>query len=106
MSGDVLADLAETIRSRRNAEGDRSYTRQLLDRGVETCAKKFGEEAVEPVIAAMAQSDERVASEAADVMYHLLVLLEVRKIDFSDVLRVLEKRKSQSGLEEKAGRAK
>jgi len=106
MSGDVLADLAETIRSRRNAEGDRSYTRQLLDRGVETCAKKFGEEAVETVIAAMAQSDERVASEAADVMYHLLVLLEVRKIDFSDVLRVLEKRKSQSGLEEKAGRAK
>jgi phosphoribosyl-ATP pyrophosphohydrolase len=54
MSGDVLAGLAETIRARRNAAGDSSYTRQLLDRGVERCAKKFGEEAVETVLAAMA----------------------------------------------------
>ena len=106
MSGNVLADLAETIRARRNASGDVSYTRQLLDHGVEKCAKKFGEEAVEAVIAAMAQSDERLCSESADVIYHLLVLLEARNIEFSDVLKVLEKRQGQSGLEEKARRAK
>jgi phosphoribosyl-ATP pyrophosphohydrolase len=106
MSGDVLAGLAETIRARRNAAGDSSYTRQLLDRGVEQCAKKFGEEAVETVLAAMAQSDDGLRNEAADVIYHLLVLLEVRNIDFADVLDVLDKRKMQSGLEEKSGRTK
>ncbi|HRY07076.1 MAG TPA: phosphoribosyl-ATP diphosphatase [Hyphomicrobiaceae bacterium] len=104
MSGDVLAGLVETIRARRSASGDRSYTRQLLDQGVEKCAKKFGEEAVETVIAAMAQSDERLCSESADVIYHLLVLLESRNIEFAEVLAVLASRKVQSGLEEKAGR--
>lgn len=106
MNGDVLADLVATIRARRSASGDSSYTRQLLDRGVEKCAKKFGEEAVEVVIAAMAQSDEQLCSESADVIYHLLVLLESRNIEFADVLAVLEGRKVQSGLEEKAGRLK
>lgn len=106
MSGDVLAGLVDTIRTRRNSSGDVSYTRQLLDHGVEKCAKKFGEEAVETVIAAMAQSDEQVCGEAADVLYHLLVLLEARNIDFSRVLDVLAKRQGQSGLEEKARRAK
>ena len=106
MSEDVLAGLAETIRLRRSASGDSSYTHQLLDRGVERCAKKFGEEAVETVLAAMAQSDDALRNEAADVIYHLLVLLEARNIDFADVLDVLDKRKMQSGLEEKAGRTK
>ncbi len=106
MNGDVLGRLVETIRARRSASGDSSYTRQLLDKGVEKCAKKFGEEAVEAVIAAMAQSDERLCSESADVIYHLLVLLESRNIKFDDVLAVLESRKGQSGLEEKAGRPK
>lgn len=106
MTADVLAGLVETIRVRRSASGDSSYTRELLDQGVEKCAKKFGEEAFEVVIAAMAQSDERLCSESADVIYHLLVLLESRNIDFGDVLKVLEGRKGQSGLEEKAGRPK
>lgn len=106
MAEDVLAGLVETIRARRSASGDSSYTRQLLDHGIEKCAKKFGEEAIEAVIAAVSQDDERVCSEAADVIYHLLVLLEARNIDFADILAVLEKRKSQSGLEEKAARAK
>ena len=106
MSGDVLAGLVETIRARRSASGDTSYTRQLLDRGVEKCAKKFGEEAIEAVIAATAQGDDALCNEAADVIYHLLVMLEARNVDFADVLRVLDKRKAQSGLEEKAGRAK
>ncbi len=106
MTGDVLAGLVETIRARRGASGDRSYTRQLLDHGVEKCAKKFGEEAVEVVIAAMSQNDERLCSESADVIYHLLVLLESRNIAFADVLAELERRKIQSGLDEKAGRSK
>ncbi len=106
MTGDVLAGLVETIRARRSASGDRSYTRQLLDHGVERCAKKFGEEAVETVIAAMSQSDDQLRGEAADVIYHLLVLLESRNIAFDDVLATLEGRKVQSGLEEKAGRQK
>ncbi len=104
MTGDVLSGLVETIRARRSVSGDTSYTRQLLDQGVEKCAKKFGEEAVETIIAATAQGDEALRNEAADLIYHLLVLLEVRNIDFADVLAVLEKRKAQSGLQEKAAR--
>lgn len=104
MTGDVLSGLVETIRARRSVSGDMSYTRQLLDQGVEKCAKKFGEEAVETIIAATAQSDEALRNEAADLIYHLLVLLEVRNVDFADVLAVLEKRKAQSGLQEKAAR--
>ena len=104
MTGDVLSGLVETIRARRSVSGDTSYTRQLLDHGVEKCAKKFGEEAVETIIAATAQGDEALRNEAADLIYHLLVLLEVRNIDFADVLAVLEKRKAQSGLQEKAAR--
>jgi phosphoribosyl-ATP pyrophosphohydrolase len=104
MTGDVLSGLVETIRARRSVSGDTSYTRQLLDQGVEKCAKKFGEEAVETIIAATAQSDEALRNEAADLIYHLLVLLEVRNVDFADVLAVLEKRKAQSGLQEKAAR--
>ncbi len=104
MSGDVLSGLVETIRARRSASGDNSYTRQLLDQGVEKCAKKFGEEAVETIIAATAQNDEALCKESADLIYHLLVLLEVRHVDFAEVLTVLEKRKAQSGLQEKAAR--
>lgn len=106
MGGDVLAELADTIRLRRNAPADGSYTRQLLDHGVERCAKKFGEEAVEAVIAAIGQSDEALCNESADVIYHLLVLLEARNIDFARVLAVLQKRKGVSGLDEKAARSK
>ncbi|MCB1507052.1 MAG: phosphoribosyl-ATP diphosphatase [Hyphomicrobiaceae bacterium] len=106
MSGDVLTKLVETIRARRDAPGDVSYTRQLLDRGVERCAKKFGEEAVEAVIAATSQSEEELRAESADVLYHLLVLLESRNVAFADVLSELEKRTNKSGLEEKAARGK
>ncbi|MFV0369076.1 MAG: phosphoribosyl-ATP diphosphatase [Hyphomicrobiaceae bacterium] len=104
MSGDVLVQLSNVIRERSNSTGDSSYTRQLLDGGVERCAKKFGEEAVEMIIAAMGQSDEDLGNEAADVLYHLLVLLQVRGVRLEDVLSVLEKRTGRSGLEEKASR--
>lgn len=106
MGGDVLMRLGETIRERRHASGDTSYTRQLLDAGVERCAKKFGEEAVEAIIAATRQSDEALKGEAADVLYHLLVLLECRGISLGEVIGVLEQRMGQSGLAEKAARAR
>jgi phosphoribosyl-ATP pyrophosphohydrolase len=104
MANDTLAILAETIAARRNASGEASYTRKLLDGGPAKCARKFGEEAVETMIAAIDEDDDALAGEAADVLYHLLVLLEARNIPLSDVLAVLDARTSQSGLAEKASR--
>ena len=104
MSDHVLAQLAGTIRSRRNAEADKSYTKKLLDNGTDYCARKFGEEAVETIIAAISGSKDDLKAEASDVLYHLLVLLEAREVDLVDVLQVLHQRTSQSGLEEKASR--
>ncbi len=104
MSNNILNELTATIGARRGAASDQSYTRQLLDGGVERCAKKFGEEAVETVIAALSQDDDALKSEAADVIYHLLVLLEVRGVSFDGVLDVLAGRDGISGLEEKAAR--
>lgn len=104
MGDDVLLQLAATIRARRAAAPDGSYTRQLLDAGPQRCAKKLGEEAVETVIAAMGESDEALKAEAADLLYHLLVLLESRGIAVADVLAVLQGRAGVSGLTEKAGR--
>ncbi len=106
MGNDVLLQLAETIKARREAASDSSYTRQLLDGGPARCGKKLGEEAVETVIAAMSESDEALKNEAADLLYHLLVLLECRGVAVSDVLSVLEGRVGVSGLKEKAERAK
>lgn len=104
MSSDTLIKLAHTIRDRRSDPASKSYTRQLLDAGTEKCAKKFGEEAVELVIAAVNSSPASVTGEAADVLYHLLVLLEARQVPLDDVLRVLDGRMARSGLDEKAAR--
>jgi phosphoribosyl-ATP pyrophosphohydrolase len=106
MNNDVLSRLAETIKMRRAAAAGSSYTRELLDAGPERCARKLGEEAVEAVIAGVSQSDDALRAEAADLLYHLLVLLEVRGVGFDGVLAVLESRMSQSGLAEKASRGK
>ncbi len=103
-SATVLARLAETIKARRSAGADKSYTRQLLDAGVPRCAKKFGEEAVEVVIASLGEDDAALKGEAADVIYHLLVLLEARGIAIDDVLATLTGRMGVSGIDEKAGR--
>ena len=105
MTEDVLIRLAATIRARREAAAGSSYTRQLLDAGSERCARKLGEEAVETVIAALGDSREALAREAADLLYHLLVLLESRDVALADVLAVLEARMGTSGLAEKAARA-
>ena len=103
---DVLANLAAIIKARRTAQADASYTRQLLDAGSERCARKFGEEAIETVIAGVSQSKDELSSEAADVLYHLLVLLESRDIELADVLAKLEQRTAKSGIAEKASRSK
>lgn len=101
---DTLTKLAETIRARRSGPPEASYTRQLLDAGPEKCARKLGEEAVETVIAGLQQSDEALTKEAADLLYHLIVLLESREIPFQTVLDVLDSRSGTSGLAEKAAR--
>jgi phosphoribosyl-ATP pyrophosphohydrolase len=104
MSDAILTDLAATIRARRADSADKSYTRQLLEGGPKRCAKKLGEEATETVIAALSEDDAALKNEAADLLYHLLVLLEARRIDVADVLDILAGRMGTSGLDEKAAR--
>ena len=104
MSDAVMSELAATIRARRQAPDGKSYTRQLLDAGPERCARKFGEEAIEAVIAGLGPDRQALVAEAADVIYHLLVLLEARGLSWTDVAVVLQERAAKSGLEEKATR--
>ena len=104
MSRETLERLAATITARRSAAGETSYTRQLLDAGPIKCAKKLGEEAVETVIAGVSQDDTALTAEAADLLYHLLVLLESRRVPIRAVLDVLEQRMGTSGIAEKASR--
>jgi phosphoribosyl-ATP pyrophosphohydrolase len=99
-----LHDLEQRVRERAKASAESSYTRQLLDRGAEHCAKKFGEEAIETVLAAIGEDRRQLTAEAADLIYHLLVLLHARGIALADVEAVLAERTKQSGLEEKASR--
>jgi phosphoribosyl-ATP pyrophosphohydrolase len=104
MAGFTLQDLETRVQERAQAGADVSYTRKLLDRGVSHCAKKLGEEAVETVIAAIQEDDKHLTGEAADLLYHLLVVLHARGIPLSAVEAVLAERQRQSGLEEKASR--
>lgn len=101
----TLHDLEKRVAARAKASPAVSYTRQLLDRGVAQCAKKLGEEAIETGLAAVGESRKRLTSEAADLLYHLLVVLRARKIALKDVEAALAKRMAQSGLAEKASRA-
>ena len=100
----TLQDLEKIVASRALESADKSYTRKLLDAGIEKSAKKLGEEATETVIAAAAGSKEQVVAECADLLYHLLVVLKARGVDLSEVYAELEKRTAQSGLDEKASR--
>ena len=104
MSTFTVHDLATLVHERANASPDASYTRKLLDRGVAQCAKKLGEEAIETVLAAVGEDRERLIAESADLIYHLLVLLESRGIELGDVEAALAARTHQSGLDEKASR--
>lgn len=100
----ALERLAEVIASRRGADPDTSWTAKLLAAGPEKAAEKFGEEAVEAVIEAVKGDRDRLTAEAADVLYHLLVMLAARDVTLGDVLKELERREGTSGIEEKAAR--
>ena len=100
----ALADLSVTIDARAGADPASSWTAKLLSGGPEACAKKLGEEGVEAAIAVAAQSDEAVASEAADVIYHLMVALRSRGVSLDQVASVLVSRQGQSGIAEKSSR--
>ncbi len=101
----VLAELAATIAARKSAGADTSYTASLLAGGIDKCAKKFGEEAVELLLAAPAGDKAHSAAEAADVLYHLMVLLEATDVPLDDVLDTLAARQGISGHAEKASRS-
>ena len=100
----TLNDLEKRVQARAQASADVSYTRKLLDHGVAHCAKKLGEEAIETVLAAVEEDRARLIAEAADLIYHLLVVLEARGISLADVEAQLAERTRQSGLTEKASR--
>jgi phosphoribosyl-ATP pyrophosphohydrolase len=104
MASFTVHDLEKRVEDRAKAEPGASYTRVLLDKGVAHCAKKLGEEAVEVAIAAIAEDRGRVVAEAADLLYHLLVVLHARGIPLAEVEAALAERTRQSGLDEKAAR--
>jgi phosphoribosyl-ATP pyrophosphohydrolase len=100
----TLEDLARTIHARAGADPSESWTAKLLARGPEKCAEKFGEEAIEAIIEAVKGDHARLTSEAADVLFHLLVMLESRDVALSDVVAELAERQGKSGHAEKASR--
>lgn len=100
----TLDDLAAVIAARAGASAEKSYTKSLLEAGMGRVARKFGEEAVEAVIAGMKGDRTELRNEAADVLYHLLVLLQAGGVPVQDVFDELERRTGQSGLAEKASR--
>jgi len=100
----ALDRLFATIAARKGGDTDRSYTAKLLSEGVEKCAKKFGEEAVEAVLASVSGDKQHLAAESADVLYHLMVLWAAAGITPDDVYAALKAREGQSGLAEKASR--
>jgi phosphoribosyl-ATP pyrophosphohydrolase len=100
----TLDALFATIDARKGADPQSSWTAQLLAKGPEKCAEKFGEEAVEAIIEAVKGDKDALTREAADVLFHLLVMLAARDVALADVLAELERRQGQSGLAEKAGR--
>ncbi len=100
----TLDDLATIIAARSGADPDTSWTAKLLAKGPEKCAEKFGEEAIEAIIEAVKGDHDRLVSEAADVLFHLLVMLQSRDVALADVMAELERRQAQSGLAEKSAR--
>ena len=101
----ALERLAATIEARKGGDAGESWTAKLLAKGPEKCAEKFGEEAVEAIIEAVKGDRAALTSEAADVLYHLLVMLAAREVALADVLAELERREGRSGLAEKASRS-
>ena len=100
----TLERLAATIQSRKDADPDSSWTAKLLASGPEKAAEKFGEEAIEAIIEAVKGDRDRLTREAADVIYHLLVMLAARDVSLQDVMTELDRRGGTSGIVEKAAR--
>ena len=100
----TLDDLFATIEARKNADPESSWTARLLAKGPEKCAEKFGEEAIEAIIEAVKDDKAALTSEAADALYHLMVMLVSRDVPWGDVLGELAARQGVSGLAEKAAR--
>jgi phosphoribosyl-ATP pyrophosphohydrolase len=100
----TLEDLAKIVAARAISGDPASYTAKLVRQGVAQCAKKLGEEAVEAAIAAVKGDREGLKAEAADVLYHLLVLLEATGVPYSAVMKELERRTAETGLQEKSRR--
>ncbi|MBL3561699.1 MULTISPECIES: phosphoribosyl-ATP diphosphatase [Rhodovulum] len=101
---EALARLATTVEARKGADPDTSWTAKLFSKGPEKCAEKFGEEAVEAIIEAVRGDRARLTAEAADVVYHLLVMLAARDVSLADVAAELARREGVSGIAEKASR--
>lgn len=104
MSRFTIHDLAAIVDARAAAGDESSYTRKLLDKGAEHCAKKFGEEAIEAIIASVENDRAHLIAESADVVFHLLVLMKSRGVTLDEVEAMLGQRTAMSGLEEKASR--
>ena len=101
----TLEDLEQIVAARARASADESWTAKLLAKGPEKCAEKFGEESIEAIIEAIKGDRDRLTSEAADVLFHLLVMLKSCDVALADVMAELARRQGQSGLQEKANRS-
>jgi len=104
-TGAILDTLYQTIAARQGGDAAKSYTASLMAGGMKACAQKLGEETVETIIAAMGQDSRALTHEAADLIYHLLVVLAQGGVPLDAVISELEKRQGVSGLEEKASRS-
>lgn len=102
---EILTHLAEIIAARRGAPATTSYTASLLQSGRSRIARKFGEEAIELVVASLSEDKQEITAEAADVLYHLLVLLEDAGVTLDELTELLQQRQAKGGLEEKASRS-
>ena len=100
----TLDDLFETVKQRAASDPEKSWTAKLMAKGPEKCAEKFGEEAVEAIIEAVKNDPKALTSEAADAIFHLMVMLHARGVEWSDVVDELTRRQGQSGIAEKASR--
>lgn len=100
----TLTRLEKVVRSRLDGNPNKSYVAKLVHRGRGKIAQKFGEEAVETIVAALSEDDKALAAEAADALFHLMILLAERDVPFAEVMSELERREGLSGLTEKASR--
>ena len=103
-SSDTLARLEATIASRRGADPESSYVARLNHKGLGKIAQKLGEEATETIVAALSEGRAELVGEAADLLFHLLILLGAKDVPLAEVLAELDRREGMSGLAEKASR--